>query len=662
MKSLERELKNLKLDNLFFRYILALFIFAVHVEAGCDKSLENPHALACGGFSMSIDGFDSPCCSYDDANSFDSWNTYRDIDDRNISTAIVDVDVDLTLASLNDANDDYKEFNGTVCARVVATDDETNTKSAWVKSIFEDENTTTITLHAKSAYEDSTLFIKWHKDKNESETDCDDDLDDKTTSTDNFAIRPKEFFIKLSSENVKAAEKFKISFIAGKDENTPAKDYNKTQADKSFEVKIAENKSTCIEGDFDPDITKEVDFEDGNKTFDDVSYGEIGYINLKITEESVSCSKRYAKVDCDDKNISGSWSTQKELLITQKDKNITVVPFEFKVTLSSSNHADKFTYIANEIDKISAKLDINITAKNKDGNTTKNYNKSCYANDTDITLKYDSLGDSNIGDFIYFYKNIDEESVVFTKAKNDDVDFELSKDYFRDVDDENGSAIFEMHYNFGRVYYKPTNPFDMNITKFEVEDSTDASVSGYSDSDGVEANFCFGRVKTKDIKTTIEGDINHNIEIVVYDSASSDYTNDLKLHSLKWYKHKHHTSAQDGNVSAIDATSNTILKDIKFSLTNIDSPNNGDIRVVIPQNKGTYILHKKTDPWLWYGIEKYTNDYNASEGSSCISHPCFNYILKEKGSDYISTGSYRGGNIKLKDRGSVTKKGVKVFR
>jgi len=645
------------MKNNFFIKVVIFFTLTLSAYADCDVSLENPHTLECGGFTMDIGGFSSPCCSYNNVN-FDIFDDFRSgTDDKNISTKIINTQFDLNITSQED-------FNGTICIQIKSDTNE----SDWTKTEFtnskivtiEDSNVTFISQEAE-------IFLKYTEETNSSDVNCSSSLDGTDSSIDKFAIRPKEFFILPSSSTINAGEEFNLSFISGYDSSNPSKDYNETNEDSnaSFEVVISEIKNGCLVSSFNPNITKDVNFTDGTKTFANITYEEIGKVDVNISEEKINCDKRYSKIDCDDKNISSKWNTENELLITKKSETIKIIPHHFKVDITSSNKNGLFTYIANEITNINALVDVNITAQSENNNTTKNYNKSCYANDLNITFKYSNV-DSNLTNFVYYYDS--NHTTITTNPINSDISYELNSSYFKT--DNNGSAIFKIHYNFKRDKSKPINPFDINITKFSVKDSVDNSLKG-NGIDSSNSNFCFGRIKAKDVQTTSNDDFNHTIEIEVYDDSNTNYTQNFIQNSLKWYGHKNHTNLNDGNITEINATLNTVLNNVKFSISNTTNLNNGTIKITIPKDRiNNYTMHIKTQPWLWYVYKNFGKDYNDSIKTQCIQHPCFNFLRRRSKNnsgvspkDYIgiSSGAYNGGDTNIQNS-NYTKTGLKILK
>jgi len=621
--------------------------------------------------SHKVEDSDTKSCSigcYPDADdtNFTVCDSFRNddgnLDDLNISTKIINTSFDLNISAI-DSDNEITDWDGTVCYQI--KDD--NNETAWESD--EINNSKIVTYEGSDVIfisKDAWIFIKWNENKTKDDTNCSEDLDGNTSSVDHFSIRPKEFFINISDSTVKAGSDFNLTFLSGYDADTPSKDYNETNEgnDASFSVSVKEQNSNAIEGTFDPDITSDVNFTDGTKDFINITYDEVGKVDINISENNKSCSQKYAGIDCDDKNITDYWNTDTDIAIVEKVETLTITPHHFAVTVESKNFENGlFTYVAeSNLTLMSANVDINITAQNENNETTKNYNKDCYANDIKVDYNYTTV-DENLSNFLYYYELSDSNSSDGNVTINNGVSSDINRTSFST--DNNGSAIFKLKYNFDRNRSNPINPFDINITNFDVSDANYSDVNGTTE-DSSHANFCWGRTKTKDIQTQ-KTDVNHTIEIEVYDDADTAYTKDFTENSINWFQHENHSKVIEGNVSAIDATTSSTLSNVVFSVDDIKAPNNGDINITISNDiVDTYYMHEKINPWLWYTIDGYGDDYNDSDGSSCSEHPCFKYTLDSSDDDSnninISSGDYLGGKAETNSSGDTTRIGIKVYR
>ena len=640
----------MKTDRFFFRFLAFYFFCVASVFATCDSSLEGSYSLKCNSFVLDEGGFSSACCVYDES-VFDIFDSFRDGEsDKNISTKIISTSFDLNVTK--------DDFNGTVCLEI-KTD---TTSSDWIKEEVNESKIITIDgSYVSFISKDAYIFLKYKNNTAKDDVDCSKTLDGNATSKDDFAIRPKEFFVDFGASKVKAGVDFDVAFVAGIDKDTPSKDYNETNDGNSasFDVNISEVKDGCIDGSFDPDITQDITFKDGSKEIKDVSYNEVGDINITIKEKG-ECSKRYASVDCDDKEISGVWSIDENLSIISKTLMLRVTPEHFNVDITSYNFKSSgFTYISKDL-AMSSFADVNITAQNKDGGTTKNYNKDCYANDIGVDFNYTTL-DTKLDKFIYLYALNDNNSSQKDKDINDEVSDILDKSYFST--DHNGSAIFKIFYNFNRDKSTPVDPFKVDIENFSVTDSADSDVKG-SGNDSGDALFYYGRIRSNDIKTS-SNDIKRKVNIEVYDATGTSYTNGFKQVSLKWYINKKHTDKDMGYIYDLDDTKHTTLSEDSDANVTISSFDSGRFELNLKTDASSnsiYYIHINIDKYLWYIYKGFGEDYSYEQDSSCIEHPCFLYKYEKPTDEVISSGDYSGGDIDVKSRGEHTKEGVKVFR
>ena len=604
-----------------------------------------------------------PVCVVDEPEikySFDAWDTFRSITDRNISTKISGQSFNLNLVSLNETNDAYQDFNGTVCTCI---DDITD---KCFKNQFVENNNSSQTVQGNplfnidKAIKEAVVNIYWKQD---SDMTCDDlraDSDvNSTTTTDNFAIRPKEFFIIPDDTSIKSGVPFNLSFVAGANAATPTTDYNET-AGNSFDMNVSEQKPVCITGNFTPSITDTWSFTNGSRDIN-TKYNEVGNIDVNISEKSKPCSSRYAGVDCDDANVSGSYNSDTDLPILEKIQTLVFQADHFDVNVTSSNFdiTNGFTYLANNIDLMRAKVDIVITAQDLDGSTATNYNSACYANDVKIDYIY-SVVDDKLDNFNYHYNLNNVYSARDFESINDKITDTINSTYFST--DNNGSAVFAIEYNFDRSRSIAINPFDVNITELNAIDVSYVDTNGTA-MDSASAKFLFARVMTKDIITT-KSNINAITEIEVFDNTGSAYTQNFKQNSLFWYRHQNQTNNSDGNITEVIPTLNTTLGTGAFTINDIGAVSAGTIRIGIANSTvGHFTIHEKTQPWLWYVHSNFGDAYDHSDGSSCMQHPCFSYELKDPDSSKsIESGDFKGSDFNGASNRDYTKKGVKVFR
>ncbi|NPA29396.1 MAG: hypothetical protein GXO33_04350 [Epsilonproteobacteria bacterium] len=592
---------------------------------------------------------------------FDVWDDFRSISDRNISTKRIGENFTLTLASLDGS--DYANFNGTVCSRVVYTDDITHAMTDWQKSLFSEDNVTQVSFTVSKAAGDLSVDIHWKYDVDES---CPlDDEDNRTLSSDNFAVRPDRFTVNASGSN-KAGESLTLDFGALDGSGAAALDYNETEGG-SFEVRYRETDADCITGVFDPPIDDGWQFADGNRSID-TRYSEVGSVELNVSE-AVTCEDRFAAVDCDDGDVDGTWSKEENLSITPAGLTLRFYPhhFDLNATLYSFDNGP-FTYLSKDLN-MSAYVVFDIVAKNGQNERTANYIDVCYAKDINLSLTHADVDADALGKLGYMISDADEVngSVNWDYGKNETVKWQMPASSFSTANsrvDTNGTTAFVFYFNFDRNASLPVSPFDLNLTDAGVDDG-DAQSDGYETLEG-NTTFYYGRLRADDLTTTLD-DAPHRYRIEIYSKTALN----LRRMSLYWYLNAAHDSGSQGHVSATRVTDGVRLTDTEdgdVTLDGIlDDPTDGVNDFVISDSTPKRrVVHMAVPSWLWFVPDGFGGSYLYDTGDSnsdCTRHPCFIYTrLRGAGSRRgVLSGGYEGSDFNVTES-PKTRSGVKLFR
>lgn len=575
---------------------------------------------------------------------FDAWDTFRNINDRNISTRIVNNNFDLTIASLDENGTALQDFNGTVCVQIIDNSD--NNKTDWMKLFFDNEKEKNLTnIRVDSTVERAWVKIAWKRDANEN---CPLSLEDnETNSTDDFAIRPDHFEISLPS-NIYAGEDFNISFYAKDENNNSAKDYNES-LNSSFTVEANETKAGCKEETLD---LSTFSFADGKKENVNVNYDDIGDINLTIKEINGS---EFAKVDEDDTNDS-------QRLIAPFTITKYVNPYEINVTQVDFNTSTNQDWLYIIKDSNLSEMNVTVGAAlgvfSKKGTKLSDFNSSCYGKDVNVTFYYDVNSSENN------FSSIDLISTISNGTLND-INQTLT---FYASDFSNGEANKQYSFEINSSFDKPINPIhiDLNDTKITTSNIAkyeyNASDTGKISPD-MNATFYFARVLTKDLSTT-KTDDNATVKILVYSENNDIYVNGFDETLLHWYLNNVHTDTSFGDIQETNVTKDTNL-DGSESITATSSLNSGifNLEVNNPNElTGVHYIHLNISPWLWYMSEGFGREYNYSIGSSCLSHPCIKYEFsqQETQGNSVQSGNFEGVDIDVNT--SKNKRGIRLFR
>ena len=574
---------------------------------------------------------------------FDAWDTFRNINDRNISTKIVKQDFNLTIASLDVNNTNYQEFNGTVCA---------NIQNSVSTLIFHDQNSSTATFRINKAIKNTRVKLSWKKDfigtcplSNE---------DNSTLSTDNFAIRPEQFHIDTNTTSPKAGVNFHIDVNASSYDGTNSLDYNETN-NTSFVFDINDSNATCAKGIL-KGLPTPFKFSNGGISFD-ANYSDVGDVNFSIKEVK-KCIDRFAGVDCKDKNISGYWNTDTNLSIPAYSKTIIVKPYKFVIidyNFTRNNPDGNWRYMG-DVNDANITVSFKVEAQNANGGITGKFDKKCYSHN--IGVKIGGAATSTDANISYLQK----VNNTITSAHDRNLsDFNLSA-IINDQNFTDGNSSVVMYaLNVYKKYNKPVNPLDINITDINTTNSQGAINKGLiPDNNG--SSFYYGRVLSKSI-TTNQQKVTNNLTLEVYDSNSSDlFVNGLSQDSLKWFQMKKDAFTHilnfvpksgflysDSNVSGIDdinSTQSTSKGIVSFNIINHWT------------NSQNAYIHINIPSYLWYS---HYNEYNATK--DCSTHPCFQYIYTiNNKKNNIQSGDFNGTSIGKDYNATRYQRGVKVFR
>jgi len=579
--------------------------------------------------------------------TFDARDTFRDTNDRNISTKIVNKEFNLTLMALDD-NGDETDFSGTVCSRVESTN---GYKGDYNKTIWNNEKEKNASFNIDRAIggdNNATLYIKWFS--NDSNANCTDSPTGETNSTDNFAIRPDRFKVYRVTIPIYAGEDFNISYSAkvyGSDNN--ATDYNESNG-TSFNIHIKEINSSCKTGNF----TGDVDFSDGNVTVVS-NYDEVGEIDINITDRDIACDKRFAGVDCKDQNVSGDWNSDVDTSIDENDTIFTILPYEINITNVSFSD-NSWIYMDTNLSEKSMELNLTLKAFNKGGNLLEDFNSTCYAKDINVSF---NVINNHIDEFNGTYAMNKGKSTYSNDTNFSDTNFSALDYNFTILKDDfsGGEGNLSFLFNVERNYSKAIKAFDINFTESNI---TTDNLAKYENNKSLDKNisFYYAKLYTQDMH--LIGDTNDSelLPVLVYDNGS--HFSEEKL--VDWYVQTNN----DENFSKILGTANNYVFDSDKNVSNFKADidlKNSEFNLSIDNNSSDnkfVVVHLKTPEYVWYSKYK---DYNDSNKSTCLTHYCVAVSLENNSNNgnLIAGGTTKGTEANTTD-GNHTFSGVKIFR
>jgi len=482
------------------------------------------------------------------------------------------------------------------------------------------------------AYRCARFFVEG-KEVNASETNS-------SLSQDTFAMRPKGFVI-TSLNNVIAGEDFNLTLLAKDDSEDNAKEYNETLhlQEHSPVLEYNETKSICMRGELEKVSGGE--FEDGEANVT-LRYSEVGKIELTLREINGS---EYAKIDADDTPLS-------QRLITPATQTITIVPHHFKIEGNLSDFEKNFTYLSQDLN-MSAKIELNITAQNRQNETTANYNTECYANDINITLSHTPVTSSNLEHLLYILRDareVDETNKSIGKNENLFIEKYSASNF---TTEHNGSTHLTLFFNFDRRASEPVEPFKFSVEEINV---TDSEANGTTQDIDGEASFYYARLKSNDLSTDKTED-NVTLPILVYHSDRDG------AEILEGWKEMRDHQDKDGNITQLLAKKGFALGDPDSSITATAALISGSgyyqVQIDNPSKEQQAYIHLDIPSWLWYTYDASKN-YAYDPSSDCSHHPCIQYRFFKSLAKQIKSGSITG--VDFEQNISRNKRGVRILR
>jgi len=430
--------------------------------------------------------------------------------------------------------------------------------------------------------------------------------------SNSFAVRPKNFNIvstPAAGSKIKAGQNFALEFQGLDVAGNNAQNYSDT-ADINFAVTVADQQPSCLTGVFNPDIKTGWGFADGTRTLS-TSYPEVGIVNITATETSKPCGQRFASVDCTDSDVSN-------LNIEDGTTALTFIPDHFSVAGTLNDKGNGFTYLSADL-KMSADLNITLTAQNQANGTTHNYNAACYAKNIDINVSYNApvINPANgVTQLLY------RETQTNTNGINNPIGTLMLINTLSPANIFTqalaGVGYPDIKFNFNRSQTIPVNPFAFTVNVINIRDVD--SVTGTQNLNS-NATFAYGRFVPRDIRVFGQ---NPFTAIGWYEVFNSPTLGATLLTPSKnenmWYINRLHDDATggDANVSAVATATNTGGLPL--------SPVSNGTGIETYQFAGetppySAKAHIAVSPWLWYGPAALTY---TTPGTDCSTHPCFN--------------------------------------
>jgi len=543
---------------------------------------------------------------------FDAWDTFRDVSDRNISTKLSSQDFNLTIASINADNNDTEAVPGKECRYRLLDVNTSLALTDWVDfnaSIHDTQLENNINID--SAHRQVFVQFKFCQKKNTSPielgtfNDCDTnatyyEYNTSTTSSDGFAIRPKEFALALPTSQDKELLKSGIAYgfkLTANDANdAQTQDYNQTKSNIDLNQTLIladgteDNASDpLLEGTLSFDATDfnisdgvSVDANGSNNAVR-ISFDNVGKVKISLVD------KDWASIDSDDTPNSCEDGTINDTTVSGTyicgTNTAIFIPDHFTlvdVNLTNKRKGDNFTYISNDLN-MSAHVELTIKAMNAKNQVVTNFkenNTTYYENPIELNLSVPTEVTFTDGEDM----NISHQEHNITRALLGFGGSDSNGTHTIAWNENNESQ--KILFNYDRANNKPINPFEINGSNINItvnslyisSSGVSATITGSSSAEQ-NATFVYGRARSTkyfydDITTN---SANTPIKVEVYcdkwpasaNCPSVDVLNGA-TNDAKWYiSTSHNTDNGDGHIYPfIDASYSASVSPSEANITN----------------------------------------------------------------------------------------------
>ncbi len=396
---------------------------------------------------------------------------------------------------------------------------------------------------------------------------------------DVFTTRPASFAIALSGGTTSGAynilnageSNISINVTAPDINNVASLNYNASLSQGAgLSIGLDNNFSTnlaCINQN-DLNIT-DANFIDGLTNVSNIKYNEVGVIKLLLKDSNWTARDSMVG-DCNTTSTGDNNSSDANGLIScSVDGNSTSVvykPDHFSFVGTTVTDHNNFTYMVENpiVDPMFATITTTIESRNADDNKTNFFSNTCFANDVNISVLYNSTS-KDLSTVKISTANENNLSVISTDTNINTSD-NLSSIAF-DNNFLSGSSNITIRVAIDRNQTQPQQPVlldpqDINGSVDNYLGITNADVSSANGTNIATTNnlhFYYGRVHAPDYRFAGDtGNAKIYYEVYCNDCNNSEYniSNNESLDSINWYINTLHSQVIDGNVSLYKSLDN----------------------------------------------------------------------------------------------------------
>jgi hypothetical protein len=478
--------------------------------------------------------------------------------------------------------------------------------------------------------------------------------------SNDFSVRPAEFSTTPLSLKAKEAytlpeESLKATSYGSVD---PASGYTRLLQVNHIDELLFDNTKICLNDTKDLLVGNiNIEVTDGSSQDTSVvSFNDIGEFDLVFLDEGW--------IQSDDKQLSHCITDSTANTLDAAGRvgcgiggslHVNSQPFDLNVTNVTIIPSNDFRYIDTSLTQ-NVTITFDVHALKSDGAIAQNFDLQCYQTPVQIDdINFTINTDAPQQKVIYTFNGTPSNQASYTLAPNAPLfDFALG-----------ASQNNQFVYNFERLVSNPVNP--LQVESFSASFSSGFATASLNQD--INTSFVYGRIRPLDT-ITVSNSVQTPVEIEVFNSGASDFTDGMFEQSLDWYRNANHTNVAFGRIlSGFASQPGGLLPMLSDSVTVTPGAITGgiqDLDLTATQPAPLWrTIHLQISPWLWFNTEGV--DYNASVNSTCKTHPCLDFTYDDfTGREAIESGNFGGLDFEVDDldenSSAVRKRGVKVFR
>lgn len=389
---------------------------------------------------------------------FNLWDVDESIDHQVIKTKVVDENITLTFASLDQEGTAYAVSNVKDIEVALFTPDIQLTRwrtvalgdAMHLNITFTPEDFASMNMQHQ-AFKAVKAFVKY-KDANGSEN--------IVTSSDSFAIRPARYNLTPYDPAIQPVAGVPVRYRLTALGATGATVENYNESHNVYDLNGSEVKSAlgCNTGDI---TVQKGDFYHGVADLN-LTYEEVGVLDLLVYEKR-GVNSEFANID---KSDTLARYIASDTLRTARFKPAKLGLLNWQL----QNGAGAYTYYSSDPLQMGAKLDLSLKVTSSSGTVTQNFTPSCYAEDVNVSVTFKTDMDNWVRYPVAGY--LDSENVrheipvapLGIGTQQGALHFLIEQSRFHA-----GQGSKQIRLNLKRIASIARNPLNLTITKVEAD-------------------------------------------------------------------------------------------------------------------------------------------------------------------------------------------------